>query len=110
MYFSKDKILRKIMQTKDEFYRNVENSVRRSIKISLGGIRGASGTFGPSLEKCKVGQDGGREGRSFTISYPSPFSSEDSDCTKTSAQSRHGHRRMPSYFEIDKDQLKYFFQ
>ncbi len=105
----KDKILRKIMQTKDEFYRNVENSVRRSIKISLGGIRGASGPLGPSLEKCKVGQDGGGEGRSFTISYPSPFSSEESDCTKTSSQSRHGHRRMPSYFEIDKDQLNNFF-
>ena len=70
----KDKILRKIMQTKDEFYRNVENSVRRSIKISLGGIRGVSGPLGPSLKKCKVGQDEVEkaEASQFLILHPFP--------------------------------------
>lgn len=106
----KDKILRKIMQTKEEFYKNVENSVRKSIKISLGGIRGASGAFGPSLENCKIGQGGGLEGRNFTISYPSPFASiETNDCIETSAQREQGSSRMPPYFEIDKDQLNSFF-
>ena len=106
----KDKILRKIMQTKDEFYRNVENGVRKSIKISLGGIRGASGAFGPSLENCKIGQGGGLEGRNFTISYPSPFASiEKNGCIETSEQREQGSSRMPPYFEIDKDQLNSFF-
>ena len=79
-------------------------------KISLGGIRGASGTFGPSLRKVQSWTRWRWRRQKFPqFLILQIFSSEDSDCTKTSAQRQHSHRRMPSYFEIDKDQLNAFF-
>ena len=98
----KDKILRKIMQTKDEFYRNVENSVRRSIKISLGGIRGASGPLGPSLETNWTRRRWRRQKLQFLILH----------VKKVIVLKLH-HKvdtvTGESYFEIDKDQLNNFF-
>ena len=121
----KEKLLRKLLQTKEDYYKQVENGIRKNIKISMGGLVGKPPMpFGPQLVKVQTNSksDDVGNGNSFTISYPSPFASGAAvfptssmsttikEDMKDTNSSRHNRRkRMPSYFEIDEAYLQKFF-
>jgi hypothetical protein len=115
----KEKLLRKLLQTKEDYYKEIENGIRKNIKVSMGGIVGkAPSSLGPSLHSIKSKDDNIGNASKFTVSYPSPFTSiddnhnpnmdENLDVKKSNRRNK--RKRMPPYFEIDEAYLKSFFE